>query len=240
METQAPTDYVRGDTVIPITISKATSERNLYYETVDNELAKGGVILTKTDSVNAQKHLAGAIFDLKDVDGNAIQTNLTTDKNGVLVIADLEPGDYYFVETAAPQGYKLDATPLPFSIVKSQQEFVNVAVSNEILAGPEELPTPNVPGDEVEPPSGEAPQEEIPRGETPQEVVTPNGGSPQKVVGNPVVTPVGSQALPTIKAVKPEATQSLPTTGDTQNETLIWLGWGLILMSGIYLSRRQK
>ncbi|MBC1500147.1 LPXTG cell wall anchor domain-containing protein [Listeria weihenstephanensis] len=240
VETQAPTDYVRGDTAIPITISKATSERNLYYETVDNELAKGGVILTKTDSVNAQKHLAGAIFDLKDVDGNAIQTNLTTDKNGVLVVADLEPGDYSFVETAAPQGYKLDATPLPFSIVKSQQEFVNVAVSNEILAGPEELPTPNVPGDEVEPPSGEAPQEEIPRGETPQEVVTPNGGSPQKVVGNPVVTPVGSQALPTIKAVKPEATQSLPTTGDTQNETLIWLGWGLILMSGIYLSRRQK
>lgn len=235
VETQAPTDYVRGDAAIPITISKATTEQNLYYETVDNELAKGGVILTKTDSVDAQKLLAGAVFDLRDSDGNTIQTNLVTDDLGAIVVADLIPGDYSFVETGAPSGYKLDATPMPFSIVKSQQEFVHVVVSNVMLESPEELPeppTPNVPEEEVVVP---------PSGGTPPEVVTP---IPQEVTGNHVVTPVGSPGLPTIKEAKPTmqkwSAQRLPTTGDTRNEPLTWIGFGLILMSGIYLSRRQK
>nr|WP_241433113.1 LPXTG cell wall anchor domain-containing protein [Listeria cornellensis] len=236
LETQAPMDYVRGELAIPITISKATSERNVYYEVVNNELAKGGVMLTKTDSVNEQRHLAGAVFDLKDSDGNVIQADLVTDALGQFIVSDLVPGDYSFVETAAPAGYKLDTTPIPFSIVKSQLEFVSIEVSNVILDGPEELPkppAPNVPEEETVPPGGE----------TPRGIIMPNGASLQAVTANYMVKPIDSQALSRLEEADTNQKWSaprLPTTGDTRNEPLIWIGWGLILMSGVYLSRRQK
>lgn len=166
--------------------------------TVENEALVVEAKLTKYEEGTTTR-LADATF------GNeVIQTDLKTDENGELVVRDLEAGDYSFVETAAPNGYKLDAIPIPFSIVKSQQEFVNIAVSNVMLDSPEELP---------------------PSGEIPREAVTP---SPQEVTGNHVVTQVGSQALPVIIDVKTTeqkwSAQRLPTAGDTRNEPLIWIG----------------
>ncbi|MBO3405547.1 SpaA isopeptide-forming pilin-related protein, partial [Clostridium perfringens] len=76
----------------------------------------GKVVLTKKDSKNGNL-LEGAVFNLQDQQGNNIRTNLITDENGQIILNDLAPGDYQFVETKAPNGYELDTTPVKFTIV---------------------------------------------------------------------------------------------------------------------------
>ena len=43
---------------------------------------------------------------------------LKTDGHGKLIINDLKPGNYQLVETKAPEGYQLDASPISFTIEK--------------------------------------------------------------------------------------------------------------------------
>ncbi len=62
--------------------------------------------------------LAGAVFTLQDATGKEIAKDLKTDDYGVIVIPDLAPGDYQFIETSAPEHYKLDQTPIKFTIKK--------------------------------------------------------------------------------------------------------------------------
>ncbi|WP_280634368.1 prealbumin-like fold domain-containing protein, partial [Clostridium perfringens] len=74
----------------------------------------GKVVLTKKDSQNGNV-LKGAVFNLQNQKGEDIKTNLTTDENGQIVLNDLAPGDYQFVEIEAPNGYELDKTPVKFT-----------------------------------------------------------------------------------------------------------------------------
>lgn len=92
----------------------------------------GKVVLTKKDSQNGNV-LKGAVFNLQNQKGEDIKTNLTTDENGQIVLNDLAPGDYQFVEIEAPNGYELDKTPVKFTIVVGQREAIKVEKTN-ILA----------------------------------------------------------------------------------------------------------
>ncbi|MHC9348177.1 MSCRAMM family protein, partial [Clostridium perfringens] len=57
-----------------------------------------------------------------------------SDENGQIILNDLAPGDYQFVETKAPEGYELDATPVKFTIVVGQKEAVKVEKTNILAA----------------------------------------------------------------------------------------------------------
>ncbi|WP_283701328.1 SpaA isopeptide-forming pilin-related protein [Clostridium perfringens] len=92
----------------------------------------GKVVLTKKDSQNGNV-LKGAVFNLQNQKGEDIKTNITTDENGQIVLNDLAPGDYQFVEIEAPNGYELDKTPVKFTIVVGQREAIKVEKTN-ILA----------------------------------------------------------------------------------------------------------
>ncbi|MDK7629511.1 MULTISPECIES: MSCRAMM family protein, partial [unclassified Clostridium] len=48
---------------------------------------------------------------------------------------DLAPGDYQFVETKAPDGYELDATPVKFTIVVGQKEAIKIEKVNIATPG---------------------------------------------------------------------------------------------------------
>ncbi|WP_283718297.1 SpaA isopeptide-forming pilin-related protein, partial [Clostridium perfringens] len=94
----------------------------------------GKVVLTKKDFQNGSE-LQGAVFNLQDQKGNNIRTDLTTDENGQISLNDLAPGDYQFVETKAPDGYELDATPVKFTIVVGQKEAIKIEKVNIATPG---------------------------------------------------------------------------------------------------------
>lgn len=85
-----------------------------------DELVRGRIIIEKTDE-DTGKGIAGVEFEIRDKDGNVIDT-LVTDKDGhaeskELDIAVFKDGNfvedikYYVVETKAAEGYILDSTP---------------------------------------------------------------------------------------------------------------------------------
>ncbi|EOU1498376.1 Cys-Gln thioester bond-forming surface protein, partial [Clostridium perfringens] len=94
----------------------------------------GKVILTKKDSQSGHA-LKGAIFNLQNQEGINIRTDLTTDENGQILLNDLAPGDYQFIETKAPEGYELDETPVKFTIVVDQKEAIKIEKVNIATPG---------------------------------------------------------------------------------------------------------
>ena len=132
VETQAPNGYQLDQTPQPFTIKKGDS--TIAKVTVKNTMTPGSVVLTKIDAKD-NSQLQGAAFELQDSQGQALQSGLTTDANGQVVIKQLAPGDYQFVETKAPAGYQLDTTPQPFTIVKGQTAAVSVKMANKLVPG---------------------------------------------------------------------------------------------------------
>ena len=80
---------------------------------------KGSAQLVKIDSKG--NPLAGAEFKVVDKDDNIVKSGLTSDANGTILVTDLAPGKYEFVETKAPSGYVLNSIPAGFTIAESAQ-----------------------------------------------------------------------------------------------------------------------
>ncbi|PEW87345.1 collagen-binding protein [Bacillus cereus] len=179
IEVKAPTGYDLNVKPIPFTITKGQSQ--VTSVTALNSLTKGSVELTKVD-IEDQKTLEGAIFKVLDQDGNLVLESLKTDEHGKLIINDLKPGNYQLVETTAPEGYQLDASPINFTIEKAQAAPLQITVSNKkIESSPEEI-TPTTPPNKEEKPGNETSEElekenpETPGNETSEE---PEKGKPE-------------------------------------------------------------
>ncbi|HDR8184717.1 TPA: LPXTG cell wall anchor domain-containing protein [Bacillus thuringiensis] len=137
VETTAPKDYDLNKKPIPFTIEKSQSTH--VSVTAKNGLTKGGVELTKVDSLDAKETLEGAVFKITDMNGNDIRTNLVTNKDGKIIAKDLQPGDYQFIETKAPKHYDLNEEPIKFTIERSQTKHVFVTATNSLTKGSVEL-----------------------------------------------------------------------------------------------------
>ncbi|MDY7222572.1 SpaA isopeptide-forming pilin-related protein [Halalkalibacterium halodurans] len=133
VETTAPEHYLLDDTPYPFTI--VLDQQEQLTVTATNRLIPGSVQLVKVDADDSSIVLEGATFSLLDEDGNIVQEGLTTDANGQLIVTDLRPGNYQFVETTAPEDYILDATPREFTIERSQEEGISIVVENELIPG---------------------------------------------------------------------------------------------------------
>ena len=93
---------------------------------IKNNRAKGSITINKIDEYldsNKQKiPLQGVAFDIIDVDQNIIATK-TTDKNGTLLVDDLEWGKIYtLIEKNAPVGY--EATTQNVYLSKGEKDRV--------------------------------------------------------------------------------------------------------------------
>ncbi|MFD6506157.1 SpaA isopeptide-forming pilin-related protein [Bacillus sp. NPDC060175] len=137
IETKAPKDYDLNKAPIHFTIEK--SQPTHVSVTAKNGLTKGGVELTKVDSVDTKEILEGAVFKITDMNGNDIRTNLVTNKDGKIIAKDLQPGDYQFIETKAPKHYDLNEEPIKFTIERSQTKHVFVTATNSLTKGSVEL-----------------------------------------------------------------------------------------------------
>ncbi|CAH0416780.1 collagen binding domain-containing protein [Periweissella fabaria] len=97
--------------------------------TAENAVKFGSVILTKTD-LSTNKTLANAEYDILDAQHNTIHANLRTNDEGQIKVNYLKPGQYYFKESKAPDGYELDDTEIPFTVkLQTAANATPVAVS---------------------------------------------------------------------------------------------------------------
>ncbi|MGM8365834.1 SpaA isopeptide-forming pilin-related protein, partial [Virgibacillus sp. W0181] len=135
VETATVPGYDLDTTPIPFEIG--LGQTNVTEVTFENPLSTGSVELTKVGEEGDT--LAGAEFSLVDEAGDELQTGLTTNEEGLLVVEDLKPGNYAFVETKAPFGYELDNTPHEFEIVFNQQERLTLEAENALTTGSVEL-----------------------------------------------------------------------------------------------------
>lgn len=94
------------------------------YETKDDEekLYTYTINVLKQDA-DTKVPLQNATFDLHKgtAEGDVVGT-LTTGQDGAATIDGLAAGTYYLVETAAPEGYQLDATPIEVVITASTDD----------------------------------------------------------------------------------------------------------------------
>ncbi|MGF2145252.1 MSCRAMM family protein [Vagococcus fluvialis] len=131
-ETKAPTGYsvvskkysfeIKVGSIEEVAMLQATNEKEIYL---------GSVILRKTAQENNQKVLAGAEFSLFKESGELVESELITDSRGEIQVANLEEGNYYFVETKAPVGYELSTTPYHFTIKANEtNEVARVEATN--------------------------------------------------------------------------------------------------------------
>ncbi|WP_321385838.1 SpaA isopeptide-forming pilin-related protein [uncultured Enterococcus sp.] len=123
VETKAPDGYELDTTPIKVTISKDTPKAIV---TVVNKEVTGELEVIKEDKDGTR--LEGAIFDVYDASNNYV-TTITTNNQGVAWLGDLPYGEYTLVETKAPDGYELDATPIKVTISKDTPK-VSVRVEN--------------------------------------------------------------------------------------------------------------
>lgn len=112
--------------------------------TVTNVKGNWDVDLTKVDQDDQNRVLEGAVFKLQIRNGIEFvdvpqQAEFTTGTDGKIQISNLKPGSYQFVETKAPEGYKLNGTPIPFTVDADQTAPKQLIVPNEIYIGSVEL-----------------------------------------------------------------------------------------------------
>lgn len=134
VETEAPTGYTISDEYKDgkeITIGADGLTTSV---TIENTKQTGSVVLVKEDSVS-KSALSGAEFELQTADGTQVAEHLESNADGKIEVNDLAPGDYKFVETKAPTGYILDATPVEFTIEFNQSAATVVTKDNTAKTG---------------------------------------------------------------------------------------------------------
>ncbi|WP_379945970.1 SpaA isopeptide-forming pilin-related protein [Enterococcus devriesei] len=127
-EITAPEGYLLNTATVPFTIAQSSEKGK---QEIDVSLVdyQGSVRLIKKD-VDGNK-LEGAEFELfKEGSDKAIQQK-ETDKNGVLSMAGLVPGNYRLIEKTAPDGYIINKTPIEFTIDASAEGQPAVVMAND-------------------------------------------------------------------------------------------------------------
>ena len=107
--------------------------------------ADGVILPAETPAVFELYKVVGEIDDVANAEADDVKRGeYTTAANGLITVTDLEPGNYYFKEIAAPAGYVLDSTPREFTIAA----FTNGDTTTvDAVAGPNFNFTPTVNAD---------------------------------------------------------------------------------------------
>lgn len=96
--------------------------------------AVSGLVIRALDR-DTQAPLAGATFEISEVNGKLVKT-VTTDNTGMVTITGLQPGEYLVRETKGPEGYQMDTASQTVTITtetNSTLTFNHVANANLTL-----------------------------------------------------------------------------------------------------------
>ena len=112
--------------------------------TMTDEIYRGSVTLQKQDEQG--NNLGGSEYELYTKDGNKLSlvkssegtyttdekgtdTTLITNSDGKLIVKNLEIGDYYFIETKAPNNRMIYANKIKFTITSNSEETLNPSLT---------------------------------------------------------------------------------------------------------------
>ncbi|PFR30652.1 hypothetical protein COK19_04685 [Bacillus cereus] len=133
-ETKAPEGYKLSNKEWKVEIQK---DREVVKVEAENEKLLGALQIVKTDDKDQKKHLAGAVFTLKDAEGNVVKEGITTDESGTVKVEGLVPGAYTLEETKAPEGYELPKQAI--NVTVDGEKVTEVKVTNSKSLGQFEI-----------------------------------------------------------------------------------------------------
>ncbi|MCQ6531044.1 SpaA isopeptide-forming pilin-related protein, partial [Bacillus mycoides] len=99
----------------------------------------GKLKIKKRDADEPNKYLEGAQFKLVEKDTKAlVKENITTDKDGSVLVEGLKYRKYELTETKAPEGYELNTEPREIEISENKDnpdKATEVTVENKLMRG---------------------------------------------------------------------------------------------------------
>lgn len=126
---------------VKITFDAIISEDAIANEPIDNEasidynngyvsggdkdnvpvLPTAGTLKVLKKDGDTKATLDGAVFELRDLDGNVVKTG-TTNNNGIIDFGEVDYGEYKLVETKAPEGYSKLRNPIDVTVNEANNE----------------------------------------------------------------------------------------------------------------------
>ena len=120
--------YVLDSTPQTIEISEGDEVQTLYFY---NE-PEGGVEFTKVSAADKTERIPDTTFEIRKVSDDALVDTVTTGRDGKVYLP-MEAGNYYAVETNCPSSFRLDATPIYFTVEDGQ--VTRETVTNQPISG---------------------------------------------------------------------------------------------------------
>ena len=114
VETEAATGYRLSDEKVYFEI---TEDGKVVKANMTNEKIKGTLEFTKQDLSNDEA-LPNTLIEVYNAETDELVFSGRTDKDGKIVIKDLEYGKYYILEKEAPEGYTLNDEKMYFEILE--------------------------------------------------------------------------------------------------------------------------
>lgn len=124
-ETKAPNGYISYETPFVVSVGHGITIAQC------KNTAFGSIEILKVDE--NQKPVAGAVFDIYKGDkatGTPLYTGLVSDKNGIILKGNVEPGVYTLVETKAPQYYHINKNAVTITVKPGKKASVSIVNKN--------------------------------------------------------------------------------------------------------------
>lgn len=129
VEVAAPNGYIINTVPAEFTIQAETNGEPTPVVTHHINY-KGSVSLIKEDAHG--NRLQNAVYKLYDADKQQIGDTYTTDAQGTILVSDLAPGAYTFVEVTAPNGFMINTIPTAFTIESELSGEPSLVVAHHI------------------------------------------------------------------------------------------------------------
>ncbi|QIK86615.1 VaFE repeat-containing surface-anchored protein [Erysipelothrix sp. HDW6B] len=131
-ETKATVGYLVNENVYTVNLNYQDQNTKIVIENlgVQDQVIKGKIQIVKVEQ-DQQTPIQGAVFTVKDINGNLIE-EITTDENGFAFTNDLRYGQYFIQEKSTPFEFWIDKTIYPISILENGVTLVKYIPNKSI------------------------------------------------------------------------------------------------------------